>query len=402
MSDFGTETDKLEFDDSLLDDYNQNNLKKSIEPLPKKLITCYIYELRELDKIVFGFLESMNVEIKEFGELCIKVKATIEYCVFDNPDANTLKSYIEEHFSYSYYLMVYDFIEQTIDVANGKIYSAAYFDKYFGSYYAPGKIVNFFRDILKSVFYNFHNGNRYVFPIGDIFTKKEKLDFSDFREINTVYNPDCLYQDVENVCDCIFDEMTSLAKHISDEIKGLEIVDIYQVLSHKHADSHYTNFVSGDEMLKLTDISDIKNKFSKFIEECAKYELRNRVETACRNQLSYDIYTDLLSMPPGFNVGGQDIETTREILWSWNFILLHKPDDLEFNENTKEQYAFVHLVDVLPALEKHYKKKYSSFNKRYNNPNRKHFFTDQTEIYNKKPFISAKNFFVGKANMAGK
>lgn len=398
MSDFGKEIDKLEFDDSLLDDCYQNNSKKSTEPLAKELIMCYIYELRELDKVIFGYLESMDSEMKEFGELCIKVKATIEYCVYDNPDASTLKSYIEGHFSYSYYLLVYDFIEQTIDIANNKIYSAGYFDKYFSSHYISGTIESFFRDILKSAFYNFHNGNHYIFPTWDAITKKKNLNFSDFREVNTVYNPDCLYHDVENVCDCIFNEMKSLAKHISDEIRGLEIVDIYQILSHKYVNSYYTNNVSSDEIKKLTDISDIKNKFTKFIEECAKYELNNRVETACRNYLSHDIYMDLLSMPPGFSVWTQDIETTREILWAWNYILLHKPDDLELDDKMQERYVFVHLVDVLPALEPHYRKKYSSFSKRYNKPNRKHFFTDMTEIYKKSMPIPSQDFFVGKAN----
>lgn len=406
MSDLFLEKDDEIFNDFNVDSYLFDDIdplykdEKSREPLSKELVKCFTYELREIDKVVFGFWESEASELREFGELCIKIKAAIEFCLLNNPTSAEVKKHIDDNFSYPSTHLVSDFIEQTIDIAAGKIYSSAYFDKYFCSRYESDRTKCFFRDLLKSVFYDFHHNEYNTSPTWDSLIKHhERLDFTELRNIHTNYDRDSLYHKIDSVFHTVSDELVNLAEHINNEIKSLEIADIYELLSHKHENS-YNNFgyyTRPDEIRKLTDVSEIKKMFKEFIETRAKLELCNRVESACRNHMSYDIYMDLLSMPPGFNTDSQDVSTTRMILWAWNYILLHKPDDLDITDKTEEQYAFVHMVDVLPGLEEHYRKRYSSFDKRYNKPNRKRFYTDQTEIYNKNASIPSKDFFVGKA-----
>lgn len=408
MSDFTLEKDLdfLEFDDSLLDKVEPFNIDymPQKEPLSKELVQCFTYELREIDKVVFGFWESENPELREFGDLCVKIKAAIEFCLCNNPTKTEIKEYIDKEFSYPSTRLVTDLIEQTIDVANGKIYASGYFDKYFCSYYESDRTKRFFRDLLKSVFYDLHHKGYSTSPTWDSIIKHrencENLDFTEFRKVHTNYDGDSLYREIESVFQTISNELVSLAEHISNEINNLEIADIYELLSHKieRSYSNYGYYNRPDEIRKITDISETKKMFRDFVENRAKLELRNRVDSACRSHISHDIYMDLLSMPPGFNTDGQDAATTRMILWAWNYILLHKPDDLDISDKTEEQWAFVHMIDVLPELEEHYKKKYRSFDKRYNKPNRKRFYADQTEIYKKKAPIPSKDFFVGKAN----
>ena len=397
--DLGLDNDSHVFPALNDDNFKSNDCKNKLV-LPETLKKCYIYEIKAIEKIIYCSYETSDVDNVSSNSNIVSVAYSIrnmlEYYLRTNKLHNDIKAYIDEHVHRDAQLIV-DFIDLTIDIANGKVYSTRYFDSRFYSHGSDYRSREFCIDLLKSTYYYHKHAREYGYSNLNTSTNKyntyANVDVDHVIQASSSFDSDILYQVVDNAFADIDKDIKDLFVHINNVITGLEMADIYELLSHKHKEP-VTPYYKRTQDYPKTDA--LRDYFYDYIDRRTKKELQNRVENVCSHNISHDVFSDLLSMPSGFNIHAQDTETTRMILWAWNYIFLHKPDEMELTKNTQEQHIFVHLVDVLPALENHYRRKYRSFDKRYNSSARKHYFTDQSDLYKKNHTIAVNGFFVKK------
>ena len=398
--DLGLDNDGLTFP-TLNDDNSKSNDCKNKLVLPETLKKCYIYEIKAIEKIIYDSYEASGIEDantdSNIVSLAYSIRNMLEYYIRTNKLHHDIKAYIDEHVHRDAQLIV-DFIDLTIDIANGKVYSTRYFDNRLSFHSSDYRNREFCLNLLKSTYYYHKHARGYGYSSLNTSANKDNtytdVDDENIIQTSSSFDSDILYQVVDSVFADIDKDIKDLFAHINNVIGGLEIADIYELLSHKHKEPTRSYYYNRTQDYPKTD--DLRDCFYKYIDRRTKKELQARVENVCSHNVLHDIFSDLLSMPSGFNIHAQDTETTRMILWAWNYIFLHKPDGMELTKNTQEQHVFVHLVDVLPALENHYRRKYRSFEKRYNSSARKHYFTDQSDFYKKNHTVAVNGFFVKK------
>lgn len=366
------------------------------EPLPDNYREGLIYEIGIINKELGIYLKNGSDENIAAINIRVNIKEVLEYYLYKNHSIQQVYAYAKQIFNSDVeYTIARNFIELSLDIFSGKVYSTTYIDKGFQYRYSEFYRTSDLLDMLKSLYYNWSSGSHKAQNLCPTIENKNSSNYSEsqlFSTINIIqsdFNKEQLYKEVHDELYLISEQLKSLYQHIENTIKNLDMADLYEMLSYKYKRNYsYSNQV-------LTDLRQLENGYYDFIENRTKYELCVRVERSASANMGKDIYQDLLS---DTNYGiGADFDTKRKILWAWNYIIMNQPEELDI-ENKREQDGYIHLIDVLPSLADYYKKRYSTFEQRYNNPKRKRYFSDQTEIYAKNKSLPAAAFFAKKKN----
>ena len=403
--------------------------QKEHHTIDKNMIACVAFQMQRLVHNYGLYLQSDEKESLISFDLRIKIIDALKYYLQSNPSIEELYEYINELFNYKYLededsygvshlfevdseplevKIVKNFISITKRISSGLIYSSLYSRISFNEVPYNSKYrleYDELRKLLDSTYYYFSSKtdcfalspvSRGKYAYYNAYNSHDPL-YNNWKvkieNIKTDFTRDLLYKEVENEISNIVKEIENLYTHINKTISELELVDLYELLSHKHEENFTQNCIFDSDFYNSLNLSKFKQLFFKHIEDRSKYELSIRVERSALANIARDVYFDFLESP-SFEMQC-DVETHRKILWAWNFIMLNKPSDLDI-ENKQEQWACLHLVDVLPSLANYYRNRYSSFDKRYNSKTRKRYFEDQSEIYNKNKSIPASKYFAKK------
>lgn len=139
-----------------------------------------------------------------------------------------------------------------------------------------------------------------------------------------------------------------------------------------------------------TIFENLRDDIFKYIFEEAQSALEARVKY-CQDRyemLARNLFLYRIPVPHWLedcmNIYSDDFrELNAQILWAWIYAVQNVPEEYKdlFTEDSKEIYVCSHLCDILPELKKFYARRYKTFWTKYDNEDRPHIFTDQTESY---------------------
>lgn len=240
------------------------------------------------------------------------------------------------------------FMKCAKDIDLNNIWSLGYFK-------SEDKLSKSFYPILKAQF-----SNEYIIKPNES-TKENYID--DYEgKINIQGLYDLVRTETENIKNII----TSLQEQITDAVSSMNMDELYETLKHLPEPSEEDKIINTNDIFGYTE-KQIRQSIT--------------ARAASSPAMYYPISNGLLyKMPESFGNAVKS-ETDRMKQWAWQYMLFYGPKD-KFNEDMREVDAAPYMADILPALEPVYKKKYSSFTKRYTSPTRERFFEDQTEHYN--------------------
>lgn len=189
------------------------------------------------------------------------------------------------------------------------------------------------------------------------------------------------------------DQLLELIVHI---ISNATMAELYEILGHRY-DPNFklAQYIKTEKRYYGSNIRDslmasLRDEVTAFIWRTVHYEIYSRMYAVFHNSPmnAFPLYStiglSLMQVPQHISLSMREYpkHTTVAILWAWNYMMLHKPDDNNtIKPDMSEHQACLYLADILPILQAHYESKYSAFHKKYVNPKRKKLFTDQTQAF---------------------